>query len=152
MAMNTKRVGDMGEQLAAEYLERAGYKILERNVSYADCEVDIICECVIDDFGNILPSARNNFFNKFGSGKRPQGNRLLVFCEVKTRYGTEYGTGAEAVTPYKMGRYVTAAKLYCLKHRCSGCQVRFDVIDIGDDGLNHIENAFTESDAKYRRR
>ncbi len=153
MGRNTKSVGDIGEQLAAEYLQSAGYRILERNAVFADCEVDIICECLVDSFGNIIkPSARTDFLNKLGKGSKPTGQKLLVFCEVKTRYGKEYGTGAEAVTPYKMGRYVTAAKLYCLKHRCSGRQIRFDVIEIGDDGLNHIENAFTESDAKYPRR
>ena len=39
---NTKAVGNIGEELAARYLEKRGYVMLERNAEYAGCEVDII--------------------------------------------------------------------------------------------------------------
>lgn len=42
--MNKKAAGNIGEQIAVEYLQRKGYTVLERNVKYAGVEVDIIAE------------------------------------------------------------------------------------------------------------
>ena len=43
--MNNKVVGNAGEDLACRYLEKNGYKILERNVRYSRfCELDIIAQ------------------------------------------------------------------------------------------------------------
>lgn len=152
---NTKAVGNIGEQIAAEYLENKGYTVLERNAVYGGCEVDIISECIVNENGEIMSRAKgdrgaSSFFSKLvkSTGK---GNRVIVFCEVKARYGDEYGSGLEAVTPYKIGRYVTAAKSYCMQKHCVNENVRFDVIEVSDRGVLHIEDAFTENDAKYPR-
>ena len=60
--MNTRLAGDIGEKIAVDYLEKEGYRILERNATYCDCEVDVICECYIDKNGNLI---RQNAYNRF---------------------------------------------------------------------------------------
>ncbi len=52
-----RRLGDLGERLAREHLERAGYSVLERNYRSRRGEIDVIA----------------------------LGHGALVFCEVKTR-------------------------------------------------------------------
>lgn len=160
---NTKAIGDIGEQLAAEYLEKSGYVILERNAKYCDCEVDIICECFEDENGNVLRKSKGrsglaSFISKIkslgkgGSDKANKGkaHKVIVFCEVKTRLSDEYGSGAMAVTPYKVGRYITAAKAYAARHFSANEALRFDIIEIADGEVTHIVNAFDVGDAKYR--
>lgn len=155
--MNTRFAGDVGEKIAADYLEKEGYKILERNGKYCDCEVDLICECYTDENGNLIRrNAKNTFVEKVHKLLKIQplkrGERTIVFVEVKTRYGSEFGSAEDAVTAYKAGRYVTAAKSYLSQKRISGTNVRFDIIAIDDEGIRHIENAFCVSDAKYPRK
>ena len=66
-------LGRRGEQLAAEYLERAGLRILDRNWRCETGELDIVA---LDQ-------------------------RVLVVCEVKTRSGVRYGSPLEAVSHSK---------------------------------------------------
>ena len=155
--MNTRFAGDIGEKIAADYLEKEGYKILESNAKYCDCEVDLICECYTDENGNLIKrNAKNKFVEKVHKLLKIQplkkGERTIVFVEVKTRCGKEFGSAEEAVTAYKAGRYVTAAKSYLAQKRISGTNVRFDIVAIDDEGIRHIENAFCVNDAKYPRK
>lgn len=155
--MNTRFAGDVGEKIAADYLEKEGYKILESNAKYCDCEVDLICECYTDKNGNLIKrNAKNKFVEKVHKLLKIQplekGERTIVFVEVKTRYGKEFGSAEEAVTAYKAGRYVTAAKSYLSQKHISGTNVRFDIVAIDDEGIRHIENAFCVNDAKYPRK
>ena len=155
--MNTKARGDIGEQIACEYLEKKGYRILHRNLKLTSCEVDIVAEAYFDDFVNLISQKRSfsDLFAKLLHVKprkkniKKQGERTLVFVEVKTRESEEHGAPEEAVDAYKKGRYVTAAKSYIVKYGEQNTPVRFDVIAIEDDKVNHIENAFTENDARY---
>ena len=155
--MNTRFAGDVGEKIAADYLEKEGYKILENNAKYCDCEVDLICECCTDENGNLIElNAKNKFLEKVHKLLKIQplekGERTIVFVEVKTRYGKEFGSSEEAVTAYKAGRYVTAAKSYLSQKHISATNVRFDIVAIDDEGIRHIENAFCVNDAKYPRK
>lgn len=155
--MNTRFAGDVGEKIAADYLEKEGYRILENNAKYCDCEVDLICECCTDENGNLIElNAKNKFLEKVHKLLKIQplekGERTIVFVEVKTRYGKEFGSSEEAVTAYKAGRYVTAAKSYLSQKHISATNVRFDIVAIDDEGIRHIENAFCVNDAKYPRK
>lgn len=158
--MNTKHIGDIGENLARQVYEEKGYKILETNAKYCDCEVDLICECYVDENGNLIHSNDKNRISKFleklgikqKSVKKNKGEMTIVFCEVKTRYGEDMGTPQEAVTPYKVGRYVTAAKAYLAQRRLCNAAVRFDIFAVNEKGYNLIEDAFCENDAKYPRK
>lgn len=154
--MNTKISGDIGEQIAVDALKEKGYKILERNAKYCDCEVDIICECYVDENDNLTKpnvlGGIKNLLSKITKRKaKMKGERTIVFVEVKTRYGEEYGAPEEAVTPYKVGRYVTASKSYLTQNRLNNCAVRFDIFAVDENGYRHIEDAFCENDAKYPR-
>lgn len=152
--INTKFTGDIGEQMAVDYLKDKGYIILERNMELQGCEVDIVCEANFDENGNLIRSNAQNKFVKFVQNllkiqPLEKGEKTLVFVEVKTRYGAEYGVPEEAVNNYKVGRYVTFAKAYTSQRRLSNVAVRFDIIAIDENGIRHIEDAFTYNDAKY---
>ena len=118
-------IGWRGEDVAADFLKKKGYKILERNYRVYKNEIDIIAS---DD-------------------------RYFVFCEVKARkqtYGlpTPYGRPASAVTKEKQKHLIAAAQAFARHHMKDGKRFRFDVIEIylNADGsvghIHHIENAF----------
>ncbi|MBR2956409.1 MAG: YraN family protein [Clostridia bacterium] len=113
-SLNTKAIGDIGEEIAVNYLKKQGYKILERNAVYAGVEIDVIM--------------------KDGS--------TIVFCEVKTRVNTLYGRPVEAVTKQKQQRYVQGAKGYIVSHKVKNTDLRFDVIEVLEEEINHIKSAF----------
>ena len=115
MAVNgeKRRLGFWGESKAVRYLKKKGYKILERNYRCPFGEIDIIAEK--DD--------------------------VVVFCEVKTRTSVNYGLPNQAVDRERKRRYVNSAKFYFMKKEKT-CTVRFDVIEILNGKINHIENAF----------
>ena len=70
----------------------------------------------------------------------------MVFVEVKTREGQEFGDGAEAVTPLKRRRMTQIAMEYMAQQHLVDCPCRFDVVSIHvRDGRVAIElfaNAF----------
>lgn len=110
-----KKLGGRGERLAAHYLKKQGYKILEKNYRTPFCEVDIIAK---------------------------RGD-VLSFCEVKTRLSDSFGAPREAVNTAKQKLYIRAAHYY-FKNQEPDCTVRFDVIEVLGGEINHIENAFHE--------
>lgn len=111
--------GQCGEQRAAEFLQRHGYVILARNYRWKHGEIDIICADV----------------------------RYLVFAEVKTRSGEQWGAPREAVTAHKRERLVQTAQRWLLQYPTTK-QPRFDVIEAlvnqqrGTCRIRHIPNAF----------
>lgn len=108
-----KKLGEKGEKLAAKYLKRHGWKIIQKNYHTPFCEVDIIAKC----------------------------GDVLSFCEVKTRLTDSFGSPSEAVTAAKQKLYIRAAHYY-FKTGEPDCTVRFDVIEVYRGKINHIENAF----------
>jgi putative endonuclease len=52
---------------------------------------------------------------------------LLVFCEVKTRAGSRFGGGFDAVTRSKRARLRRLAEAFLLSERPPHAQTRFDV-------------------------
>lgn len=93
--MNTKIIGDIGEKIARDVYEEKGYKILETNAKYCDCEVDLICECYVDENGNLIRQNDKNRISKFleklgikrKSDKQNKGERTIVFA--RSRRDTE---------------------------------------------------------------
>ena len=116
--MSTRERGIQGEDAAVEYLEKKGYRILERNFRFDRAEVDIIAE------------------------DRDQ----LVFVEVKARRSRLFGAPEEAVTEAKCKQLWKAAEGYLTEKDLDGEQCRFDVIAIEYDNdvptIRHIEDAF----------
>jgi putative endonuclease len=108
-------LGQQGEQLAAEYLQRAGFRILARNWRCAEGEIDIVAA----------------------------DRRTLVACEVKTRSGTRYGTPLEAVTRKKRSRLRRLAVCWVLANGVLFDEVRVDVVEVlkeerGNFAIEHI--------------
>lgn len=100
--MNNRKFGDDGEELACQYLELHGYKILERNKHYSRfCEIDIIAK---------------------------QKN-TTVFVEVKTRRTNNFGSPFEAITSSKFANIVKGVQYY-LSENSNIKDYRIDVIGI----------------------
>ena len=70
----------------------------------------------------------------------------LVFVEVKTREGREFGDGGEAVTPLKRRRMTQIAMDYMARQHLVDGPCRFDVVSIlfdeGRVSIELFENAF----------
>lgn len=106
MAVNAKdTLGRNGEQAAAEYLERAGLRILDRNWRCAEGELDIVAA----------------------------ERRVLVICEVKTRSGKQFGSPLEAITRTKRARLRRLAVRWLVAHGVLFDEVRIDVIGLVRD-------------------
>lgn len=115
MAMTLRQfIGKKGEKVAAKYLVNRGYEIKRKNFRCPFGEVDIIA----------------------------QKDGTLAFIEVKTRSDTSFGMPNEAVRQDRKKRYVACAKYY-FSGREQDVSIRFDVIEVLNGEINHIENAFT---------
>ena len=96
-------IGGTGEQFAAEYLTKAGYRIIEINYVCRSGEIDIVA----------------------------QEGDMLCFVEVKLRQGQDHGHPLEAITPRKQRKISLAALSYLQEQDLCDCQdVRFDVVAI----------------------
>ena len=116
-----RSTGELGEEVAANFLIARGYRILERNFRCKGGEVDIIA--------------------------RDPGDKSLVFIEVKARRGLSYGVPQLAVTSFKQRQISKAALTWLSKNRLHDTNARFDVIAIllhtGESHhVEHIQNAF----------
>ncbi len=112
MSLHRVSLGKTGEDLACVELERRGYAILARRFRCRSGELDIVA----------------------------RDGTTLVFVEVKTREGREFGGAAEAVTALKQRRMVRLAQEYLVRHQLGDCACRFDVVSIHfDEGRPSIE-------------
>ncbi len=100
--MSTTDLGGRGERIAAAFLTDAGLTVLDRNWRCREGELDLVA----------------------------RDADALVFCEVKTRSGTGYGTPAEAVTPAKQRRLRVLAQRWLAAHDQHARDVRFDVVGV----------------------
>lgn len=100
--MSTRNLGFLGEQIASKYLEKLGYKIIERNFHCRIGEIDIVA---LDQ-------------------------DILVFVEVKARWGEEFGLPEEAITPWKIRKIIKTADYYKLLHPQSPDSLRIDAVAI----------------------
>ena len=116
---DNKKKGDLGEAIAADFLQRLGYAIIETKYQYRDIgEIDIIAE----------------------------DGDVLVFCEVKARSSDRYGEPEYALTKKKQSQVRYLAKCYLFEHDIDEQEVRFDVVAITHDGhcpkIDYFKNAF----------
>lgn len=114
--------GRAGEEAAARFLKRRGYRIVERNFRTPFGELDIVAL-------------------KGGD---------LAFCEVKSRTGGDLEEALSAVDERKRERMVRAAAYYLLHKGAAGKRCRFDVIALlnGREGwkIVHVRDAFEAGD------
>jgi putative endonuclease len=115
-----KSLGREGEELACRYLRSRGFRIIGTNYRRQGGEIDIIAR------------SRN----------------LIVFCEVKTRIGTESPEGYGGIQQHRLVEL--AERFLAEKSDSLPCtyDVRFDFISVseGEGGKleirEHIEDAF----------
>ena len=110
-------LGKVGENIAVEFLQKAGYEILETNWIFQKAEIDIIAI---------------------------QGN-LLAVVEVKTRSSIDFGLPQDAVKPKKIPLLVKAVNEYVVLKDLD-VNVRFDIIAIHKKEnqfiIEHLTDAF----------
>lgn len=99
-------LGKLGEDLACAELARRGYAILERRYRTRYGEIDIVA--------------------------RSGGS--LVFVEVKTREGSQFGGGEAAVTVCKQQRIIRMAIDFLARRHLQDQPCRFDVVTIDVEG------------------
>ena len=119
MSDQRRGLGRYGERLARRHLEANGYSILGSNYRTKSGEIDLVAE----------------------------RDRTLVFIEVRTRRGAEFGSPAESVTAEKRSHMVAAAEEYLQATDALDTEWRIDLvsIEIGEGGgvkrLDILENA-----------
>lgn len=96
-----KVTGNRGETLAAEYLVKKGYKIIQRNYRSKWGEIDIICK----------------------------QEKIIVFVEVKTKTTDRFGEPWEMVNHWKAEQVKRMGEVWCREYRWTG-RVRMDVVGV----------------------
>lgn len=100
---HNSKIGKLGEDLAGQFLETNGYKVIDRNFRTRYGEIDLIAQSA-------------------------KGGEIL-FCEVKTRSSNEYGFPEQAVDGKKIDHLLSAIKIY-LKIKNPNHFWRLDIISV----------------------
>lgn len=105
-----------GEEIAASYLKKSGYKVIDRNFRARNTEIDIVV-------------VKNN---------------VLIFVEVKTRTSEKFGTALESINYFKLKSLTKAAEHYKISHKNLPEEMRIDAISVdlssGEPKIDHIQN------------
>jgi putative endonuclease len=114
-----KPLGDRGERLAAEHLERAGWTMLARNFRVGHREVDLVA----------------------------RRGEVVAFVEVKTRAGLGYGYPLEAITAKKRREIRQVAQVWLERHGKPDDVYRYDavavlILDGAEPRIDHVEDAW----------
>lgn len=119
MTNRAMRLGQSGERLAADYLKREGYELVERNVRRAEGEIDLVA---VDE-------------------------TTTVFVEVKLRRPGGAGKATESLSEAKKRRMSQLAVAYAADHPELPQDLRIDLIaiDLKVDGsvgsVQHVRSA-----------
>jgi putative endonuclease len=118
MINKRQQFGKKSEDIAAKYLKKNGYKILQQNYRTKLGEIDIIAK----------------------------DKDTIVFVEVKARRSLQFGNPKWAVTPKKQRKISMVALYYLKSAKLSHARARFDVVCIhrmnDKNGVEMIKNAF----------
>lgn len=117
--MDRRERGIRGERYAADFLADRGYDLLARNWRCRYGEIDLIAT----------------------------DQETVVFVEVKTRGGYDFGGPWEAVTPAKQNRIRRLASIWLAERQGSWVPVRFDVVGVMLEAgippsITHLEGVF----------
>lgn len=119
------KIGKIGEDLARAHLEKQGYKILEHNYKTRYAEIDLVAE---------KPS-----------GILGLGKPTLVFVEVRTKVGENFGSPEDTINKQKLWKVLQNAKSYtAFKDWHGPCRIDAVCIvlkpDMSVNRLTHHEN------------
>lgn len=116
---HNQRLGHLGEEIAARWLTRKGWRIVYRRFRNGRRDIDLVA-------------------------KRDE---LVAFVEVKARKGSEFGDPVEAVHHRKQRELTRSARVWIDRHGRAEESYRFDVVGVLLDGgrvlVKHVENAFS---------
>ncbi len=112
-------VGRRGEAAVEQLYLSRGYRVLARNWRCRIGELDLVV-------------ARGS---------------TVVVCEVKTRRGSRFGGGFEAVDARKRQKLRGLAEMFCLQHPVGAASIRFDVASVrlradGSAAIEIFDDAF----------
>jgi putative endonuclease len=112
---STRAVGARAERRALLHYLIRGYRVIGTNVRAAAGEIDLIV----------------------------RRGQVLVFCEVKTKLGDQFGDPAEMVDAEKQRRLRRTARAWLAANtELALCEVRFDVVAVRGGRLRRVPNAF----------
>jgi putative endonuclease len=116
-----RTLGQEAEEAAAQFLQAAGLRVIERNVRFVHGEIDLVC----------------------------REGAVVVFVEVKCRHARWGDAPAEAVSWHKQRRLTRLAQHYLKWRRLTNARCRFDVVGvtIADDGARHVRHLRAAFDA-----
>jgi putative endonuclease len=115
--MDARRIfGNKGEALAAEFLIKKNYKVLDKQYRSPFGEIDLVC----------------------------QYGEEVVFVEVKTRRSKKFGHPEESITKNKIRHIDQTAQYYLQEKHLTDREWRVDVISIeiidGKTEILHFES------------
>jgi putative endonuclease len=119
--MNRRDVGVLGEKLAKDFLKKKGYHIRQTNFRCRHGEIDIIAD----------------------------KKDYLVFVEVRTKTGVEFGSPEESVTFAKKEKLIASALAYRNIHQNlpTSWRIDFVAVELDQKGkatrIELIENAIS---------
>jgi len=111
---NNRKTGNKGEEVAAEFLAKKGYEILERNYREKYGEIDIVARYKV------------------------KGESYVVFVEVKTKTEGEYGEPWEMINKHKIKQITQMGHLWCMQNHYHGL-LRIDVVGVWLDSMGEVE-------------
>jgi len=120
LTLSAKSRGNVGEDLAAGFLQGKGYEIMQRNFFVRGGEIDIIAK----------------------------KNGILVFVEVKTRWTQKFGAAADSLTSAKKRKLRRAIAIY-LGTQQATCGIRADLISIQFTSARNIITGALEAQIKH---
>lgn len=114
-----KSLGERGERVAARYLRRQGFRILDRNVETGRYELDLIC----------------------------RDGDTIVFVEVRSRLSEEETYPEDSIGPVKQHHVRQAVQWYISRHYDPERYYRIDVVAVnfkpdGSKTVRHFTDAF----------
>lgn len=107
-----RKIGNLGERIAADFLQDLGYQLLDRNFTTPYGELDLV---LLDQ-------------------------DIIVFVEVKTRTSDTFGSPEASVTDAKLERIQNAALLWLQAHPEMKDDWRIDVIAILLDSKRQVRD------------
>jgi len=118
--MKKQETGKLGELIACKALQKKGYRILERNYRCRHGEIDIVA--------------------------RHKG--CLVFIEVRSKTGADFGSPEESVTYQKKQKLMSSAMEYLGSHKDAPEDWRIDFVAVElDPGCNKAKRIEIIEDA-----
>ena len=102
MTKTTNAFGELGERIAARWLEKGGWKVIARRIRSGRRDIDVVVE----------------------------REGVVAFVEVKARMGDEFGDPVEAVHRRKRQQLTKSAQVWIDRHGRAGESYRFDVVGV----------------------